>query len=240
MIYTCPILSGECMSEETTTTLDFIDGIIVPGEPFKEPANEYWALVSLWEGMRFLHAQVARSEGITCERINSGEVKLFSFADERFRAEEVHFGGRLPDGLNDIPMALLTSAFQWYAISVCQFVRLIGAIAKRQDNGRPLPDEYAKRIIPEVLTYRNKVAAHFAWSSDNKRDNDAERLLSVLPALTFSRARFRTGSMTVSLRRSGEVSKSSAIQEWSLTEIHDRLISRYFRPIPESAEGDAA
>jgi hypothetical protein len=36
-----------CMTDEPTTTLDYTDNIVVPGDVFREPTNEYWALQCL-------------------------------------------------------------------------------------------------------------------------------------------------------------------------------------------------
>jgi len=36
------------------TILDHIYGIKVPGEVFREPANEYWALLCLRQGLDFM------------------------------------------------------------------------------------------------------------------------------------------------------------------------------------------
>jgi hypothetical protein len=218
------------MEDDTaTTTLDFIAPIVVPGHNFREPANEYWALVCLWQGMEYLNGQVRRCEDEAKKAIDGG-AKVFSFTDDRFEVENLVMAGRLPDELKNIPMPLVTMAFHWYAISACQFVRLVGAIAKRHDNSRPLPNDYASPIIPEVIAFRDKVAAHFSWSTKNKRDNDAERMASILPSVALAKGRFCVGSMTVSLRRSGKVSTSEAIQEWSLTEVHERLTARYNSP----------
>lgn len=225
------------MSEVETTTLDYIENIVVPGDVFHEPANEYWALACLWDGMRYLYTQAFNTEEIVRERIKSDQVKLFSFDDGKLDPDGLFIGGRLPEGLKDISTALLTSSVQWYAVSACQFVRLVGAIAKKLDDSRPLPDDYAKPILPEVLPYRNKVAAHFVWSSENRRDNNAERLASILPQITYARGRFRTGSMTVSLRQGEKSSNSGAIKEWSLTEVHEQLIKRYATPVTLPASG---
>jgi hypothetical protein len=221
------------MSEDSkTTTLDYTDNIVVPGEVFREPSNEYWALMCLWQGMEYLNDQVLKCEQVAKEAIESGREKIFSFQDMPIKVEGLMSFGRLPEPLQGAPTMLVTMAFHWYAISACQFVRLVGAIAKRFDDSRPLPKDYAESVIPEILEFRNKVAAHFAWSSRNKDDNDAERLASVLPPLGYNFGRLCVGSMTVALRQGGKSSNSGAIKEWSLSKAHERLIKRYLPPQP--------
>jgi len=206
------------MATETdtpVTILDHIDKITVPGNVFHEPANEYWALICLRDGMEFLYRQALRCDQAVKQQVNpDGKV--------RFQG-----GGNLPE-FSPVPKTLLTCAFHWYAISACQYVQTVGAIAYQLDPTRPLPQEYAKRIIPEVTAFRDKVAAHFAWSTKNKRDNDAERLASILPPLTFSNDSFYVGGFTIAVRRGGKASNSDAIEPWSLCKVHEALRERFW------------
>jgi len=202
------------------TILDHTDGIKVPGAVFQEPANEYYALICLAEGMSCLYRQVKRYEEVVEQRMNPhGNLKVAG-------------AGNLP-AFSDLPMPLLVCSFHWYAISACQYVRLVAAIAHFQDQTRPIPPAYVKNVIPEVLAFRDKIAAHFAWATKHERDNDAERLASVLPPLRLSDGRFIASGYRVMLRRSGKTTKSDAIIGWSLTEVHERLVERYW-PVPRT------
>jgi hypothetical protein len=225
------------MADEPRTTLDYVDNIVVPGDVFREPTNEYWALMCLWQGLEYINAQVVSCEKTAKESIESGGEQIFSFApDIKVKVEGLMSFGRMPEAIRGATR-LLTMAFHWYAISACQFVRLVGAVAKRLDDARPLPNEYAEPIIPEVIAFRDKVAAHFSWSSKNKRDNEAERLASILPPLGYNRGRISVGTMTVHLRQGGKSSTSSEIKEWSLTEVHERLTKRYLPPRSDAEAG---
>jgi hypothetical protein len=197
------------------TTLDHIDNITVPGSPFRAPANEYWALICLHDGMDFLYRQALRCDHIVKQRVNpEGKVR--------------YFGGGNDPSFDGVPKTLLTCAFHWYSISACQYVRTVGAIAYRLDRSRPLPPDYVKRVVPEVAVFRNKVAAHFAWATENDRDNDAERLASILLPLTFHDDSFYVGGWTVGLGPSGMATSSEAIQPWSLCKVHESLTKRYW------------
>jgi hypothetical protein len=201
------------------TILDHIDQITVPGAVFDKPTNEFWALVCLRDGMEFLYRQAQRCDQAVRQRLNpAGNVRFYS-------------AGNMPD-FPELPMALLTCGFHWYAVSACQYVRTVGAIALRQDGGRPLPAAYVESVIPEVLVFRNKVAAHFGGMTKNDRDNDAERLASVLPPLTFENDSFHVGGLTVDMRRGGNMSTSEAIRPWSLCRVHEHLRRRYWPDEP--------
>jgi hypothetical protein len=208
-------------TDTIVTFLDHIDNITVPGNVFHEPTNEYWALICLQHGMEFLYHQAQRCDQTVKEQVNpNSNIRFFG-------------SGNLP-AFNQVPKTLLTCGFHWYAISACQYVKTVGAIARKLDANRPLPKEYAESIIPEVVAFRDKVAAHFAWTTENKRDNDAERLASILPPLTFNDDSFYVGDTSVAVRRGGRASDSQAIQPWSLCRVHESLRKRYW-PQPDNA-----
>lgn len=198
---------------EVMTTLDFVENVTVPGDVFGEPKNEYWALVCLRHGMEFVYRQAVGCNEIVAKQI----------------PPNVNFMGAINHPYFDyVPKPLLTCAFHWYAISACQYVRTVGAIAYRQGSISDLPKAYANRIIPEVVAFRDKVAAHFAWSTENGRDNDAERLASVIPQLSFHSGSFHIGSLVISLRRNGNATSSETIAPWSLSKVHETLTARYW------------
>lgn len=210
-------------TDTMVTILDHIDNITVPGNVFQEPVNEYWALICLRHGMEFLYDQAHRCDQAVQQQVNpDGNVRFFG-------------GGNLPE-FDQVPKTLLTCGFHWYAISACQYVKTVGAIALKQDPSRPLPKDYAKEIIPEVVAFRDKVAAHFAWTTENNQDNDAERLASILPALTFSDDSFHVGGLTVAVRHGGRASNSETIKPWSLCNVHQALRKRYW---PESSRAQS-
>ena len=202
--------------KQPSTVLDYVDQITVPGDVFKEPTNEYWALVSLSRGLDFLAKQVRRCESDVQSRVNpKGNLKVLSF-------------GNLPE-FDGLPMELLTCTFHWYAISACQYVRIVGVIAKSHEPKSPEPIKYVESIIPEVKAFRDKVAAHFAWASYNKKDNDAERMASIFPSVSWSDDHFVVGSDKVAIRKGGQASKSEYLTPWSISVVHQRLCERYWK-----------
>jgi hypothetical protein len=202
-------------NEEQITILDYIDNITVPGDVFSEPANEFWALICLRQGLDFLYQQVVRLDEITKSRLNpEGKMKYISW-------------GNVP-GTEDLPKPLLTCSFHWYAVSACQYVRTVGAIAYKQDNTRPIPPKYVEAVIPDVLAFRDKVAAHFAWTSKHSQDNDAERLASIIPPLAFVEDSWHIGMMQVSKSKAGKLSTSGSLKPWSISKVHLEMAKRYW------------
>ncbi|MDD5700482.1 MAG: hypothetical protein PHU23_00405 [Dehalococcoidales bacterium] len=201
------------MAESEKTTLDYIDKITVEGKPFLDPANEYYALICLKSGLDHLYRFASKCDEICLSQIDPGKKHFFM--------------GNVP-GVKGIPYPMLTCAFQWYAISACQYVKTIGTIGYRQDNTRPKSDVYLNSIIGEVKNYRDKVAAHFAWLTKNEHDNDAERLASIIPQVSFWGNSFHVGAIIVSLGRKGKMSSSKDIKPWSIVNIHKILQKRYW------------
>jgi hypothetical protein len=164
--------------------------------------------------MEFLYYQAARGDQVVKQRVNT---------DERWCLVSY---GNLPE-FGGIPQGLLTCAFHWYALSAYQYALIVGAIAHKQDNSRPIPPLYVKNVMPEVLAFRDKVAAHVAWAKNNSKDNDAERLASVLPPLTFVDDSFQVGTNPVWLQQNGMVTFSAA-QPWGICKVHEMLRKRYW------------
>ncbi len=200
---------------EPITVLDHIDRISVKGDVFAEPTNEYWFLVCLREGMEFLYRQATQCDASVKQALNIEEgVKVFEF-------------GNSP-AFSAVPMPLLVSSFLWYAMSAYQYGLTVGAIAFRNDDSRPKPTDYVASAMPEILVFRNKVAAHIAWAKNHRNDNDAERLASVLPFLTFAGDSFYTCAMKVGITKGGDASNSEELKRWSICKMHEQLKRRYW------------
>ncbi len=203
------------MNVNEFTTLDHIDQITVPGLPFNEPSNEYWALVCLWEGLEFLYRQASQADEFVMGQLSKfGDIRVFSVGND--------------PNITYPKTALLTCSFHWYAVTACQYIRTVGAISNQNDTTRPKSVDYVKSVIPEVLTFRDKVAAHFAWSTKNSKDSDAERLNSILPPLAFVNDSFHVGAMTTFVRRDGKSSQTGSANHWSICRVHERLRERYW------------
>jgi hypothetical protein len=212
------------MSNTAITVLDHIDNISVPGNVFERPSNEFWALMCLQHGLEFLYHQAVKCDQVAMEGLGLQE------GDE--------FGGigNVP-GLNRVPKTLLTCAFHWYAVTACNYAKVVGAIAHRQDSSRPLPGPYVEKVMPEVVAFRDKVAAHFAWATRNSKDNEGERIASILPPLSFVGNSFEVGAFVVGLGSHGKHTYSQAIAQWSIRKVHERLRLRYW---PQQKREDGA
>ena len=198
--------------------LDHQTKIDVPDEVLGKYRNECNRLGAIRSGLSFLHGQMARWEGHVGSLVDSEKVKFFSFGNDPL--------------LKQFPMPLIECIFNWYAVSACNFVRLIGWIASQEGACSLTPTEYVESVIPEVKTFRDKVAAHFARTANI--DGHADRQLSVFPQVGLSDGFFKVGIMNLATRSDGDVSTSSEMC-WGITQTHLELAHRYW---PGAAEGE--
>jgi hypothetical protein len=191
---------------------DLTDGFALSDELLKRYQNEVRALRILWSGLEYLDGQVRLGE----QAIRGDEPQ-----------PSKHFFWEATGTGVDLPMGLITCSFHWYAVSACNFVRLIGWVRRDTDSTAPRPLEYVDAVLPEVKPFRDKVAAHFARMSQDSRDTDAEKLASMIGPPAIVNGVFVINAMQVHVWRGGQGSDSSTLPAWSLTEVHGRLADRY-------------
>lgn len=198
--------------------LDHIDNLRLTEENREKYYNALQVHHRLDRGLEYLNGQVLRIET---------DLRIRMHLDGQ---ENAMFAGNHPYA-RDVPFDLVSCCFDWYAVSVCNYVRIVGWLVSGGDPNRA--DEYLNRVVPaEVITYRNKVGAHVSFSTKNRknRDTPADHFLSSLSAkwdITFQGDALYAGALTVSLG-SGEGGSTSAPMEWSLTKIHKELAKRYW------------
>jgi hypothetical protein len=136
--------------------------------------------------------------------------------------------GNIP-GYIEIPRELILCAFHWYSVSLCNFCRLIGRISHAIE-ARGFEDKgyaYYKQVAGPVKVYRDKVAAHFAFSYPSEADNRADLSVSTMDDLVLVNGRFTVGGWVLSKSGSSGTAKSSHEYHWSLTTYHEELGRRY-------------
>ena len=133
--------------------------------------------------------------------------------------------------LKDLPIEWLSCAFQWYAVSLYNYVRLAGWLATR-DKKKAI--DYVHRVIPKVATYRHKIAAHFAITYP-KGDNDADLVSSLMTGIVFAHGYLRAGAVSEIVKdASGNDVESVNKTSWSMTKTHGKMTARFWPngPLP--------
>jgi hypothetical protein len=197
----------ETTTAKPTTILDYIDGISVPGRVFENAANEYGMLVCFHVGMESLYGFAKQCDSSISNGNSPGRYILGA-----------------PPGF---PTPLLVSAFHWYAMSAYQYALIVGAIAYRNDNSRPKPDEYVQSVMPEIFVFRNKSAAHTAWAKPHRNDTEAERFASIVPLPQFAYGSWHMGAKVV-VGEGPDQHTSKRIKLWSISKTHEQLRQRYW------------
>lgn len=188
--------------------LDFIDKLEVPDEELNKHYDAQMALARLGEGLFWIHRQVGTLELQARKMATKDDV-------------QIAIGGGV---LEKVPLGLLSCAFQWYAISMCNYAQLVGWLVT-QDTEKA--KDYVRRVMPRLLNYRHKVAAHFALT-DPRRDNEADLISSVMTHIIYVHGRFCAAALTPIVTKNDTEIKVSKDISWSLTRTHERLVSRYW------------
>lgn len=173
------------------------------------------ALARLGEGLFWLHRTVRELERRARIDATSEDVKL-----------------AVAGGILDRqPLGLLSCTFQWYAVSACNYAQLVGWLATGDSESAK---QYVKRVMPRIVQYRNKVAAHFALT-DPRRDNEADLAASVMTQVVYAHGRLCAAALTPVVTAGNQEITASRDLSWSLTLAHERLLPRYWPGKPPKA-----
>ena len=197
--------------------LDYIDGLELPDIEADARSNELNSLAYLWQGLEWLAGQTALIETELCRRFECEKTVAFVMGNHPA------FGG--------IPMGLVACTFHWYAVSACNYVRLVGWLTHENDEVRA--SKYVERVIPRVLLWRNKVASHFAMTAPKPtgRTNDtpADLAASVMFPVAFYDRSLVASPLRLAFDHATGGSQSRNM-EWGITVSHAALAER-FHPV---------
>ena len=168
--------------------------------------NELNSLRYLAQGLKFLSDEVGRIESAVRERIPK---------------DKIVFGiGNVP-WLKGAPMGLVACSFHWYAVAACNYVRLAGWMTLNEDESAAR--DYVKRVMPDTLKWRNKVAAHFSRTDRRNDDTAADLVSSVMFPVGWEDDTFITQPFIYS-----QTGSTAQPMRWSLTKTHSELMARYW------------
>ena len=190
--------------------IDHITNLKLSDEQEKGHFNELRSLAYLTTGLRFLYEQVQRVEAEVINRLP--------------KHKQVYILGNTRE-MQGINQELVACAFHWYAVTVCNYAKLVGWLAYGDDKTKVLA--YLKRVLPQVYVWRNKIGSHFARHSP-KNDNPATLVMSVMFPIAFESDAFYTRPFTLTITKGGKQSTSRQDVRWSLTHTHCDLIPRYW------------
>ena len=140
---------------------------------------------------------------------------------------------------------LLGGVFDWFAISLVSYLRVIKLMHLMEFNEWGVSDlrdrqvkkklnaacvAYVKRVAPEVYQWRNKIAAHRA-ATDPQSDNLTTLTYSTMPGVTYQSPYYGVGYLRLGMKGGGKLDTTP----WALTEKHEALAPRYWpnREIPK-------
>lgn len=190
--------------------------------------------------------------------LNTLEVGLCQLAREVKQREEIIHSRRadlgkpssfvgVPPDQDERELQWVTCLFHWYGVSVCNYARLAGLLKgfsekkisrqtiescdkKDRDRIKKLCGQYTTDVLEleHVLVWRHKVFAHFAITDPYNDDNIATLDVSVMSPIGFDEGRFKVGLLSLAKADSTKASVSSSLPCWSLTQVHENLVKRYW------------
>jgi len=188
--------------------LDYIDNLELFDDEVDQHFESCMALARLGEGLFWIYREIVKIElGLRKE-------------SEKDDIELAIVGGILESK----PFGLLSCAFQWYAVSACNYAQLVGWLATRDIDSAK---KYVKKVMPRLLRYRNKVAAHYAITNPY-HDNEADLIASVMTHIIYVRGRLCAAALMPVVRSNGQEIKVSNDNSWSLTLAHECLVQRFW------------
>lgn len=204
--------------------IDFLESIVVERSKF---ANEVRALQTLSSGLRLLSAQIKRRE-VAFAKAGGDQFKVVIYGAEN--EDEVH------------QLDVMACMFHWFGLSVCNYVRLVGFIRglhmqefvrddltdnKGAEKVKKSIKRYAVSVseLSDVSVWRNKVFAHFALT-DPQQENIATLEMSIVFPVSFD-GKYSVGDFTLT-RSNSSGCHTSALPHWSMTEVFESLIPRYW------------
>ncbi len=191
--------------------IDYIANLRLSDKQEKGHFNELRSLSYLATGLRFLCEQVQSVEAEVTKRLpKDKQVSIFGDAPE----------------MQGINQDLVACAFHWYAVTACNYVKMVGWLANNGESSKAR--EYMQSVPPQVYLWRHKVAAHFAIIDPRGDDNAADLATNVIFPISFVNDAFYTGSFTLTITKGGKQNTSRQDMRWSLTHTHCDLIPRYW------------
>lgn len=218
-------------------TLDAIAGTVVDYNNF---VNEQRTLQMLSTGLVGIASNIKQRE-LAWQKQFSAKVKFQSY-------------GLDIDGTKG-NLDQIACFFHWFGVSLCNYARLVGFVRglsvndfSRADLSDPAKfktvkesvDEYVNAVpeLSDVVVWRNKVGAHFAITAPHKSDNLSTLDMSIMFPVTFTNGQYRVGELTLT-RKNSSGTHTSAIPCWSVTEVFENLLPRYWPNITLAANVEA-
>jgi len=180
--------------------LDLTEKIELPDEIKAKFCNELTTLANIWRGMCLIYQWAYKIEQKANEGIKAGDgFKTMPLEVRKaFENKDVRYFSAFNDpAFAWVDKGLLYSLFQWYAVSACNYVRLVGYLAKESGSSKQ-----------EALAY-------------------VDRIASVIYQVVFDNRRFYAPIWQVTIGRKGQQVRGTNPGSWSITETHEKLIKRY-------------
>ena len=129
--------------------------------------------------------------------------------------------------------------FDWFAISLTNYLRLVRFMtlsenhgwtqvdltdARIQDTIRKECRAYIESVAPSVYQWRNKIAAHRAATDPLDADNLTTLVYSTMPTISWVRPYYTAAGLRFGMSNGGNL----GLEAWALTETFESLAPRFW------------
>lgn len=199
--------------------LDHTQGIIL--DPSNPPFNNYQAFEHHYSGLKIL-ADSVRNYEIKMIENDPNAAYLVTYV-----SSNVH--------------PIIPCSFNWFSITIVNYLRLVALVDLMSQNNwksDALADpknrqtikkhckDYVSNTIPEIHTWRNKVAAHFAATDPFKDDTLGTLEQSIMNSVSYKYPYYHVGIFQWNAQGT-----TANLPTWSLTQTYERLRTRFWPEI---------
>jgi len=196
--------------------LDHIENIQLPDD---FPIKNLHALNYHADGLYYL-ARTVREEEIKKFRLENGVVAYQAIGMDNH--------------------SILMNMFNWFSISIINYIRLVGFIdyivknklteadienSSTKSKIKEHSSAYVKKIIPDIVQYRNKLSAHHSLFDPWNEDNISTLVSSSMNTIVY-RNPFFEASFFMNVG-----GNEPALKPWTLTKLYTDLCARYWPAI---------
>lgn len=141
---------------------------------------------------------------------------------------------------------ILDNYFNWFAISVCNYARLVETAHLMQENNWSIEsfDDpsvkktvkrkskiYLEEVTPEIHMWRNKISAHLTMTDPLSTDSLSMITNSMYSTVTYHTPVYTIGEIKFGHKDAGDIKD---LKPWALTPEYFKLHQRYWRNNPNS------
>ena len=194
---------------------DLLESIEIDNAVEQKYINEINVIHSTWQGVSFLRDRANEINELTKNRINpDGKYKMMILPNDSM--------------ISDLPIWLLVNIYNWYSVSLVNMITAITKIWLSESIIRlEQRDDYINKVCEQEKIYRDKIGAHYSFTTKNRNDSDAERTASSFPVICFNGFIWIACPWRITVQSNGKETTNDNMKEWDINSSFLSIQKRY-------------